>query len=173
MIYPRIDNTIEVIRKHIENIGAPDLEINSYLTSYLVTIIYSEYEARLNILVARRCSLTKDKYLKNFAQALARCGSELNQHENGRKAGKIKVGDIAAILKKFGETYRVNFMQQIENTPAHSAWDQIISNRISVAHQQGLSLTFEELTKSYRESCKVLDSVAAALELPKDQLADL
>lgn len=168
----RIDNAIEVTRNHINTTEHKNPEIESYLVSYVLTTIYAEYESRLNILIARRCALTDDVHLKNFAQTLARCGTEEYQAEK-RKTGRITLSDLAKVLKQFGEDYRDEFMLQVENKPAHTAWDKIVNNRQLVAHQQGTNLTFQELEEAYYESLKVLDAFGDALNLPREHLEDL
>ena len=172
MRYRRIDNAIEVIRNQINTTEHKNPEIESYLVSYALTTIYAEYESRLNILIARRCALTDDVHLKNFAQTLAKCGTEVYQTEN-RSTGRIKLSDLADSLKRFGQDYRDKFMLQIENKPAHTAWDKIVNNRQMIAHQQGTNLTFQELEEAYYESLKVLDAFGDALNLPREHLEDL
>jgi len=167
-----IDNAIEVIRNHINTTEGKNPEIESYLVSYALTTIYAEYESRLNILIARRCALTDDVHLKNFSQTLAKCGTEVYRVEK-RRTGRITLSDLAKILKQFGEDYRDGFTLQIENKPAHTAWDKIVNNRQLVAHQQGTNLTFQELEEAYHESLKVLDAFGEALNLPREHLKDL
>ena len=173
MNFLRITNSIKEVQDHLTSSGSENTEIETYLVAFLLVLIYSEFETRSKILIARRCAFTTDTHLKNFAQSIAKTGSEANQAELARKAGRITVDDLAATLEKFGADYRAAFLAQIKNTPAAIAWDLVVSNRHLIAHQTGTAVTFSDLVREYPISLGILDSFAAALQLTSAHLSDL
>jgi len=173
MKFLAIEEPIATVAHHLNSTGQTNTEVENYLVAYLVVRAYSEFENRIRVLIARRCALTEDTHLKNFAQRYAKCGTEENQFEKDRSSGKIRLGDLADTLKAFGPDYCQAFRDKTENTKAHLAWDQIINNRHNIAHQSPLGLTLEELSTAYKHSLPILDAFAEALELPAEQFADL
>ena len=100
------------------------LEVESYFVQYLLTRICAEYEARIAILVQRRCSRMRDTHVKKFVTHSARLVTRY-----------FNVGDIKGILGHFGDDYRQAFHNAVMNTPAHVAWNNIYSNRQAVARK--------------------------------------
>lgn len=147
---------------HLDATNSRNTDIESYLVQFLLTRICAEYETRLKILIERRCAKTKDGHLKRFA---ARSAKDVSKH--------FSIGDLKAILGRFGDDYHKTFDDAVVNKPAHVAWDSIYSNRQAVAHGGGAQMTLTELKTAYADSLEVLDWMATALALKPRDIRDL
>ena len=137
-------------------------EIESYFVQYLLVRICAEYETRVTTLVHRRCSRTRDRHLKAFAQQTAQYVCQ-----------RFSISDIAKILDRFGSDYRHTFHGQVMTGIAHVAWDNIYTNRQAVAHKTGTQMSFGDLKKDYKDSLVVLDALVVALSLRPREIRDL
>lgn len=156
MDFPRIDNAMDVCAKHLAATASRGTEIESYLARYLLTLIYASYEERIKAMVAERGSRSADKHVGAFVKSAV--------HQLCRS---IKVSEIAGILGRFGDDYKNAFTQEIENTKAHNAYDDIISNRHDTAHSEGANVTFGDIERFYADSKLVLEAIEKVLELRK------
>jgi hypothetical protein len=105
-------------------------------------------------LVQRRCSRPKDAHLRAFAQQTAEYVCK-----------RFDISDIGKILARFGDDYRKAFNVQAMSGTAHVSWNNIYSNRQSVAHEAGTQMSLGDLKANYADSLAVLDALAVALEL--------
>jgi hypothetical protein len=158
MQFTDLDFVIKRCEEHLDNTGSRNSEIENYFVQYLLVRICAEYEARVSILVQRRCSRSKDKHLRAFAQKTATYICK-----------RFDIGDISDILARFGSDYKDAFRGQVVNQTPHVAWDNIYTNRHAVAHKLGTPMSLGDLKRDYAESLKVLDALVAALNLrPKE-----
>jgi hypothetical protein len=134
-------------------------DIENYFVQFLLIRICAEYEARVTALVHRRCSRPKDSHLKAFAQQMAQYVCK-----------RFDISDIGKVLARFGDDYRKAFNGQAMSGTAHVSWDNIYSNRQSVAHEAGTQMSLGDLKINYADSLAVLDALAVALELRPGEL---
>jgi hypothetical protein len=113
-------------------------------------------------LVRRRCSRPKDAHLKAFAQQTAEYVCK-----------RFDISDIGKVLARFGEDYRDAFHGQAMTGTAHVSWNNIYSNRQSVAHEAGTQMSLGDLKGNYADSLAVLDALADALELRPGEIRRL
>src|SRR5205085_1522766 len=126
MRFGQIDYEIRQCEQHLNTTRAWNTEVENYLVGYLLVRICAEYEARIAILVQRRCARINDIYLLNFA------------HWGAKVATKnFNISDISGMLGKFGADYQKAFSDAVSNQDCHRAWDNIYTNRITVAHGNG------------------------------------
>ena len=163
MTFGRIDNAISVCSQHLDDTGSRNTEVESFLVQYLLVIITSEYDLRLKRLVEIRVSKSEDEQILAFAT-----------YACGRIVRGIKISEIRGnILRPFGAKCDQTFEDEVINTEEHIAYDSIIANRHTVAHESGSNLTFSELVDNYEKSKEVLNAVAKALDLTGDDLKNL
>ena len=134
MKFTQLDNAMDVCKQHLDNTGARGTEIENYLVGYLLVNICSEFEIRLKKLVEIRAARSGDKHLHNFVM-----------YASSRVIRSIKVGEIAGYLGGFGADWKTSFHDSVLDTPSHVGYDNIMTNRISVAHLTGTLMTFADL----------------------------
>lgn len=159
MRFGQIDYEIRQCEQHLNATGAWNTEVENYLVRYMLVRICAEYETRLTALVQRRCSRINDQYLLRFSNWGAK-----------KATRNFNIGDISGMLKLFGDDYQRNFSIAVLNTRAEIAWNNVYTNRHTVAHGNGVVLmNFTDLKTAYADSLVVIDKVVAALCLrPKD-----
>lgn len=118
-----------------------------------MTLIVSEYEEYLESLFVRRAERCGDGHVSNFVK-----------NSLSHKFRSPDLGKINETLKRFDESYREGFTQEIENSQNHAAWDSILKARHAVVHKQGqLNLTFRELKEKYILTKEIIKSVESVL----------
>jgi|ERR1035438_8772786 hypothetical protein len=162
MTFASLEFVMRRCEEHLDAANVRSTEIESYFVQYLLVRICAEYEARVTTLVHRRCSRTRDRHLKSFAQRTAEYVCQ-----------RFSISDIAKILGRFGSDYRQVFHDQVMSGIAHVAWDNIYTNRQAVAHKTGTQMSFGDLKKDYRDSLVVLDALVSALSLKPREIRDL
>lgn len=175
MTFDRIDRLIrsaERLSAQQQN-PADAAESSSYFVNYTVVTLYAELENRLNILMARRLERVTDVQARSFALKNARCGSPVNQYEEDRRAGRIKIGELSAKLADFGQHYKDAFNNALTDQLIHS-WDSILQARQNVAHhQRGTQMTLADVLFYYKDCCSVVEVFGKALELTELDMSDL
>jgi hypothetical protein len=159
MTFSSLDFVIKRCEEHLDKTGTRSTEIENYFVQYLLVRICAEYEVRVTALVHRRCSRTKDRYLRAFAQKTAEYVCK-----------RFDIGDIKQILGRFGDDYKDAFQGLVVNQRPHVAWDNIYANRQAVAHKAGTPMSLDDLKRDYGDSLKVLDALADALSLRPREL---
>lgn len=159
MTFGRFDSLLELCEKHLDDTGTRGSEIESHFVQYLLVRICAEYEIRINLMVERRCSRSRDQHLRRFAN-----------HGAKQACKHFTISDIKGnILGRFGEDYKDTFNNLAMNTTAHTAWNNIYYNRQAVAHKAGAVMSFSDIKANYKESMAVLDALAQSLGLrPKE-----
>src|SRR5882762_11331468 len=140
MRFGQLEYEIEQCEKHLDDTGKRNTEAEIYLVRYLLVRICAEYEARILSLVQNRCGRTNDQHLKSFA------------HWGAKQATRyFKVDNIDRMLANFGSDYRDNFNALVKNQPCSQAFDNIYTNRHTVAHGTGPTLmTFGDLKRDFK-----------------------
>lgn len=156
MYYQRIENALEICSEHIRNLdptNIKDKELETFLVAGLIVLIVSEYEEYLESLFFRRAERCGDTQAANYIK------KTLSQ--KFRSPDLSKINDT---LNRFDGTYKVSFMDNIENSPEHAAWDSLMKARHAVVHKKGnLNLTFRELSQKYPLTKQVIANVEAVL----------
>src|SRR5271167_3203633 len=104
-------------------------------------------EALLVVEIGRRVSNAKDWRVAAFASAAI---------DNVMRG--IRIGELTNLLSKFDRAWSEKFKSELStsgSTP--NAYDNILNNRISFAHNRGVvQLTFQELCDYYDDGKKVI-----------------
>jgi len=150
--YQRIDNAIETCRQHVSTLDPTNLkdkELETYLVSGLIVLIVSEYEEHLESLFSKRADLCGDIHAANYIK--------MTLSQKFRSPDLSKINET---LSRFDSTYKVSFLNSIENSPEHAAWDSLMKARHAVVHKKGsLNLTFGELYQKYPLTKTVISQV--------------
>jgi len=156
MHYQRIESAISICENHIDNLDPDDIaqkEVETYIVSGLVTLIVSEYEEYLESTFCLRAEQCGDIFVSNYIKRTLR-----------QKFRSPDLSKINETLKRFDETYRKDFMKEIENSQHHAAWDSILKARHAVVHKKGqLNMTFRELKDAYVLSKNIISNVETVL----------
>lgn len=155
MEFVRVDAALAECHRHLDETGTRNSQIESYLVSYLVTVIHAEFEQGIQLIMKRRTTVQADDHL-----------SAWGEYTVGRLARKVSIGDLAGLLRAFDESCKEHFSSAVVDTQHHVAYDNIETNRQAVAHSVGTSMTLAELEDAYANACHVLDAFEAALSAP-------
>ncbi len=156
MFYQRIENALDICENHIQTLDPTDIkdkELETFIVSGLIILIVSEYEEYLESIFVKRAETCGDVYATNYIK------KTLSQ--------KFRSPDLSKInetLKRFDNTYKQTFLNNIENSPNHAAWDSLLKARHAVVHKKGnLNMTFLELKTNYPLTKKIITSVEETL----------
>ena len=159
MDFPRIDSALETCQRHLAALNETDealaVELESHIVSALVVLIVSEYEVFIEDAFGKRSDQCGDPHVANYVRS-----------QLAKRFRSPDLSKVTNVLKSFGQDYRESFFTDVENTPEHAAWDNIIRARHAIVHRQGsMNLTFRELTKSYDHTKVVIDKLVLTLGL--------
>jgi hypothetical protein len=160
MNFKRLDDAMATCKKHLDSTGARGTEIESFLVSHLLVAAVADYEEKLEAMMAKRAERTADGHLHSFVKAAC-----------NKMARAPSLSKIAGLLGSFGQDYKAAFSTVITNTPAHIAYDNIVTNRHAIAHKTGSLFTFTDLERDYPTSKQVLEAAANALTLTASEIA--
>ena len=161
MRYQRVDQALSACQAHLDSTESRNTEIEAYLVGYLLVTIYSAYEERVReLLLARIARITEDAAVSSFVDSAY-----------ARIVRGIRCSDLAGVLGHFGALLKKAFQDNVNNTAAQVAYDNIINNRHSLAHRSGTNMTFAEVQKDYVASQSVLENLGTSLGLSCDELA--
>jgi hypothetical protein len=157
MNFTRVDAALEDCEHHLETTLAFGTEIEAILTVYVSAVIYAAFEAQVRRTLAARVasSVEEDGHIGNFAT-----------YASIRLVRSIKIGELAGAAAWFHEDCKAQFHRELDDE-AHAAWNNIVSNRHAVAHEDDSSvvsnMTFRELKAAYPKALTVLDCLAASI----------
>lgn len=153
----RVDAALEDCERHLETASVFGTEIEAILTVYVSAVIYAAFEAEVRRMVAARVASVaeEDRHLQNFAA-----------YASVRLVRSIKIGDLAGVVAWFHEDCKAQFHDALDDE-AHAAWNNIVSNRHGVAHEDDSpvvsNMTFRELKEAYTKALTVLDCLSGAI----------
>jgi len=150
--FPRIEEAIEACAKHLDAAGARNTEIEAYLTRYLVTLMYAEFETHVLKVLFERGEQVGDPHVASFVRAASQ-----------KLVRGLKISDLSGLLASFHVDCKSKFTSRVTSTPAHAAYDNIVVNRHVTAHGPGATLTFVELEAAYTASLEILEAFREAL----------
>lgn len=157
-----IEFGIAACKRHLDVTQSWATEIEFFLVQYLLVRICAEFEARIPLIIERRCLRSPDVQLSHFAIKSVRYVTK-----------RFSIQDIGTVLKRFDKSYHKAFNDAVVAGNCHVAWDNIYNNRHAVAHGAGIQMTFNDLTMAYKDSLPVLKVLISALELTPEETMDL
>jgi hypothetical protein len=167
MRFGQLDYEIQQCEKHLRETRTRNTEIENSLVRYLLIRICAEYERRIEVLVQRRCGRINDRHVLNFAK----WGIEM-------ATKRFKIENLIELLSKFGDDYQKTFKDALGKQTSKQnwqiAWDNIVTNRHTVAHGRGpVMMTLTDLKNQYYSSLVVIDELVKALRLRGKDIAGL
>ena len=150
MPFETIDADIAHCVQYLGNFQNRDLQIQNFLTRYLIIQISGEYEKEIKKTVSKRISSSNDSELISFID------------ETIDRIRNFKMGDLKGILNKF-DTRRGELFESWV-TPEHATlYSNIIENRNFSAHGQPTQMTLDELIESHKKAKTVIKQFQHAL----------
>ena len=153
----RVDHAIDVCRSHLEDSRSSGTEIEAFLTRYLLILICSAFEEKIEDLVHLRARKSDDGGLVAFVDSTV-----------GQVFRSVKTSEIGGLLNRFGTEYKDRFRQELnDNQRAETYFNSIVSNRHDTAHSvdSNTPVSFGDLILFYEEGHVVLDAIKVALRL--------
>jgi hypothetical protein len=164
MKFTRIDDALARCEIHLDSTGARNSELETYLVSYLLVLISAEYEMCYEKLLELRAVRFGDHHVSSVIKRWAHS-----------QKSRMKISDIAGCLGAFGQDYKNAFDAKV-NDPASKAvlaWNNIYTNRNSVAHEEGTSVTLNDLKVFFADSKPIMLGVAEAMAFTPAEIAAL
>lgn len=145
-MFPSIETALEDCEKHLDATGARGTPIDAYLAGFLLIHTYAHFEKRILEICKQRCDHSGDPSIGALA---------LNSLRKTRDS--LYISDLGKNLKNFGEIVKAEFSTTVSNTPAHSAWDNILINRHDFAHKPILpTLNVADIRRFYNDSLAII-----------------
>jgi len=153
-VFSEVDQAIELCREHLDRTNSTATEIEAFLVRYLLVLIVAKFEA------AVRSGLIAEIKANARARVAAFAVSSVDN-----VLRSIKLGELSGVLNKFEPELGAIFSDGISRIPqAKNAYDNILNNRRTVAHDLGLvQLTFRELCENYADSKAVVENFIRVL----------
>ena len=153
-MFSEVDQAIELCREHLDRTNSTATEIEAFLVRYLLVLIVAKFEA------AVRSGLIAEIKANARARVAAFAVSSVDN-----VLRSIKLGELSGVLNKFEPELGAIFSDGISRIPqAKNAYDNILNNRRTVAHDLGLvQLTFRELCENYADSKAVVENFIRVL----------
>jgi hypothetical protein len=148
----RIDQAIEKCQQLLTQTGATGTEVEAFLTDYLLILTYASFEEEIKKIIARRAAKVNDPPLESFINSTLKVIFR-----------SMLTSELAKLLACFGSDYRARFKIKVDGTKAETFFNNIITNRHSVAHEGYSNVTFRELVEFYEEGHLVLDALSEAI----------
>ncbi len=149
-----IDKNLLLCQKHLEDTNSKGSEVESFLTQFLLIHICGEYEKEIEKIVGQRAKKSSDVELATFV-------SETIEAYKHLKLEAIR----GKILRKFSEKYVNHFDSKIKGSDSEIMYQNIITNRDSIAHGGNINMTLAELINSHDKAKLVLAALYDSLNL--------
>ncbi len=147
-----LDNDLSLCQKHLVDTNTKGLEIETFLTRFLLIHVSGEYDKEIKRIISDRAKKAGDAELTSFVE------------QTVEKIRNPKISDIRGLLKKFNKSCVDSFNQKVgEGTELESRYQNIIVNRNSSAHGDSINMTIEELISSHEKAKDVLKAMLEAL----------
>lgn len=142
-----IDQAIKKCEEHIKNSHASGTEIESMLTRAILVLACSAFEEEIKKMIEKRADVLNDPVISKFLKS---CVSAVFR--------STKSNELAGLLNRFGPQFKERFQLRTKGHDREvTFYNNIVTNRHSVAHTQNVNMTFSELQKAYNEGHVILD----------------
>ena len=162
MKFARVDHEIIACSRHLKTLASlPQpyslpakelIEIEAFLSRYLLISIYAEFEQAIDRLVRARADLVTDTAVRGFVVSAA-----------DRLLSHINVSDLTGFLARFDEDCKNQFRAAIDDK--HQPYINLLQNRHLTAHGSGSLMTLEEVCDTLDAATHVLDAFHWALAM--------
>lgn len=133
-------------------------DIKKYLTEFLLIKACAEYEREIERIVMDRAGASCDDDMKSFVSNTVSAYRHLALDRlQGGLAGRFSID------------HKREFARRLEGD-AKDAYRSLVESRNAVAHGGKVSITYDEFKKNYGVAGKVLEELAAVLNIPGSDL---
>lgn len=148
----RLDEEIKICMRHVDSTDTRHAVMGDFIAKCLLVRICSKYEVAISKMVRLRMeTVTNEKFC--------------NKMENVLKRFSLRSSELEEkILEKFGDEYKKKFNNEIDGD-VRTEYDNIITNRHSVAHGRDIAFTIDDIPEAHRRGKLVLGAFAMALGL--------
>jgi hypothetical protein len=152
----RTKNAIEECQKHLKDTEASGTIIESYLTQHLLVLLSADMQQAIYECLDKKAENVDPESIRLF---LSSAGRSLVRG--------VKKSAIAGFVKYFGKDAKQKFDDCLKNKEQEvTHYGNAIENRDSVAHKQGVQVTFSEIKQAVHAAEIILSAVTKALEIP-------
>jgi carboxypeptidase C (cathepsin A) len=161
-----IDDAIKICDSHLSSTNTVGTKIETYLVSYLLVLAVNCFERELLILIkksisCRNCEDISNYYLKSTLEKILK---------------KFKSSDLADFIKLLSEDHYKKYKKMRNNrkiAKVFTFYDNIQINRQSVAHKEGVNMTFIEFKKFYNEGHYIIEIMQYLLNFNPNSIREL
>lgn len=152
MTFEAIDADIAYCVKYLNISANRDVQIQNFLTRYLIIQINGEYEKEIKKIISKRASKSGDLELATFI------------NETVDKIRNFRLSDIKGVLNKFdsrrGDLFEAWIPEKSEDA---SMYSNIITNRHASAHGEETQMTLNEVISAHKKGKLVIREFQKAL----------
>lgn len=151
MFLQRTNLALHDSEQHLNNSGAWNTSIESFLTQHILILLCAEMQQNIYDIVENRLLKNRDKRINRFV-------SESKQ----KMLRSVKTSDISGFLGYFGSDLKDFFNSEISEREV-TTFNNAVEGRHDVAHRYGVSVTFAELQQAIIIGEKILLNVEIAI----------
>lgn len=142
---------IDAVIQKVKSSPGVDLELQAYLSSYLVVLICGIFEDCVEYLAGERAAKSGDKEVERFVRE---CISQFFRSP--------KFEYVCKLVGLFSDSYKKMLEKKIDGQ-ARTALGSIVTHKMSVAHGSPAKVTLGEVEKYYNTSKTLFDALEQIL----------
>lgn len=144
-----VDQAIGICEEFLKSTSTFNTPIEAYLVQYLLILICREFEWNIKEIFSELSNLTDNEKIKNYII------SSVDKTYRG-----LKITELYYLTGLCGIECKDNLKMYIEkNANVQISYDNIITNRNSVAHREGVQITFNELKINYGNGLRIIEKI--------------
>lgn len=148
-----VDNVLANTKTSLPEVDL--LELESVLVTQGVVVLYARMEQCFQQALESKCSRCADAEVRAFALSVKK-----------DKAGKLSLGSVKDVIKRFGIDHKAKFSPLIEQLGVSTSWDSIVDVRQRIAHHgERASFGLSDLKRYYSDIRSVLGCICKAMTL--------
>jgi len=152
--FSKVDFAVETCKVHINTTQHSQLEIESYLTKFLLIYMCATFEEMVRDLMMQKVLTANIPFVEGYFRNCI-----------DRTVRSIKSSELSGILEKFGPKYKSHFNNNVTGTKPENSYNSLINNRHETAHKAISNLTFGELLSYYQDAKNVLQHFKDSLNV--------
>ena len=142
---------IDDCKSHLKTTKAFGSPIESYLTQYVLIVLYSDIQQELYKIVGEMAGKNSNKLVEQFI---------LSSLE--RNLRNIRKDNLADFMNMFGASVKTKFNSKLSEKDV-TIYNNAVFYRHAVAHSLGVEITFSELGNTLRAARKMLFAFKSSL----------
>ena len=152
---------IEECQEHLEDTKASGTVIESYLSQHLLVLLSADMEQAISECLDKKAKQESQKSIQEYISSTRR-----------NIVRGVTKSDIAGFVKRFGTDASQKFDDCLkEKGQEVTLYGNAIKKRNSVAHEQGVKVTFPEIKQAMKAAEIILSAVTNALDIDGSEQA--